>query len=511
MSVSRSSVSASSVSQAAFLSPSPEAYDVPSASADALGSEVSFPLPSAVSPTLSLIPSELHQKILEYLNPSAVAAMTLVDKSCELEATPHLLPLFRKTFGDIISPIQSSNREILGRLFSYAEQQPDVKVNHSLFQAPSGILERWKWMLGFENRLDHQVQETYDSHIALLENMKPTTILQLKNLMVAFWHTDRQVRDYKQMKMNARMEATSTRLGRIFFKVIECLMKCFWNPASSLYIKQSLESRSHETFVKIGEFKEAGQAYDVVAFHPVTAGNRGGWSREVNREGQFLSLTYGKTYVGIFSREQRPSLAALGHHGTTQNFKVTIGRDQANAHYNSIVSEENSGLGDTKVLKDGRYLLVNNDLEYRGGRYRNPRGSDRVLDQRLTQIMVEMAMQNKDILSLDVYSNHDDLPVLTAGGFRSHASSRMLDQLQQFRSHPDNALFPPYRDYSCVSTRFRTESYKERQVRYSRDEVKSWDEIICAKGGGTLYPEAAVLPEYWAKAPNLAQEPVEAE
>jgi hypothetical protein len=105
---------------------------------------------------------------------------------------------------------------------------------------------------------------------------------------------------------------------------------------------------------------------------------------------------------------------------------------------------------------------------------------------------------------LKVESNHDELPVLTAGGFKNGDAAHVMEELDKFRAEADNKLFPPYKDYGGVSTQFKTKDFTEKNVFYSRGAPESWSDIVQREP--ILNRDAAVLPEYWVREPNIFEE-----
>jgi hypothetical protein len=301
--------------------------------------------------------------------------------------------------------------------------------------------------------------------------------------------------------------------------------------------KFRLEEISESSFAKIGHFTLNGMEYDVVACHPCGCRSRYGMLLPSEEKRTFPSRTYGNTYVGIFKKQTGYSLEAMGHNGSHHNFQVSLGRIKPGSSYYDPTREET--FGSPPVSNKNRILYIGSNLEYRDGRVGRtdtPQGSDRELDQKLTQITVEMAMQNKDISGVSIDSQHDDLPVLLAGGFTSPwRDEAIATEINTFRSAPENKLFPPYRDYRIASACFGLENYDHKLVYYAKQSLKnanegldseentsassssssfdpdlphlkfeSWQEII--ERAPILNPGAAVLPEYWEKKPNIVDE-----
>lgn len=433
-----------------------------------------------------------------FSDPTTAMPLTYVNGGVRVKFNNSLRELYIKAFGHTT---QQADNTIFRPLLHYAKNQPNAAVNHNIYKAPNNCLERWKWIVGVENSLDREVQKNYDSQISLLENSHATSVIQLKNQMMAFWHTDRQIKDYKQFKSDEKTRATSGIIGKIFFACVGFLFKRFYNP-SLLNVGKNLEIRSQQTFAKIGGFNLNNKDYDVVAFHILADENSvipsDYYHDDTHRK--FHSESSGRTTVGIFEKQQPHSLGSLRRYGPNQNFSALIGREEADS--SEISSEEVYNHGQKAVLNSKRHLIVDNGLGYRG-RTIKEEGSDRLLDQKLTQIMVEMSMQNKKIISIRVDSNRDDLPVLTAGGFKSLCADEVMKELKKFRSKEGNKLFPPNRNYSGVGTRFLMKDFTENNVSYSRDGVDSWSNIIQREP--ILEPEAAILPEYWARKPNIVE------
>lgn len=386
-------------------------------------------------------------------------------------------------------------------------KQPDARVNHSAYSAPGNCLERWKWIVGVENSLDRQVQQKYETVVRSIEQQPTASILQLKNKMVAFWHADREVVDYIQFCSEEKALATSGMMNKIFFSCLGFLFKLYYKPSSDLTrLTVELDRRSASTFATIGEFQLGNQEYDVVACHPL-GDHRHAQQEENDDETHraFHSKSSGKTYVGIFEKgDNNRRLRRFGYHGDRHNCQVQIARDAVDPSFHKYHYEACTEHRTAAVYGNRRHLFVGNDIAYRDGT-RNAEGSDRELDRKLTQIMIEIAHQN-NVTSLQVTSNRSDFAVLAASGFNSCGFSRgagnMLQELDRFRAaQQSNKLFPPYEDYATIRTEFKMDGFNAPNVSYSREEVKSWSEIV--EEEPILREGAAILPEYWAVKPNI--------
>lgn len=167
----------------------------------------------------------------------------------------------------------------------------------------------------------------------------------------------------------------------------------------------------------------------------------------------------------------------VGHRGKCHNFGAFISYNRS---------------------EDNTYLNVGEDLEYRDSTS-DPIGSDRGLDQKLTQIMVEVARQNKGVRQIKLRAVHDFLPVLIASGFRvelgENKRQRVEAKIREFRQVEGHQLFPPYYDYASDGVYLDMTACTESNVRFSKkwDDATSWDAII--KKNPILESGAAVFPK----------------
>lgn len=467
---------------------------------------------------MNALNTDLILHIATFASPSEALAIVNVNKETRAESGDFSKTKYQETFGEIKLP-NTIESKVFRRLFSCSDKQPNISVNHNTYQAPESRLERWKWIVGVENRLDLEVQENYKQNLTALETTQATSILQLKHQMQAFWHTDRQLKDYTRFKFDEIQKNRTTRVQKIFFGCLGFLFRLFYNP-TRLAIGKDLERRSRTTFANIGGFALDGKQFNVVAYH-ILADERSESNHYKNDQEDpqryFCSVSSGKTYVGIFAADETPSLERLGHLGSHTNFQALIGRSRLNPHYRfnaqppepitSGVSAENSidhGKANEGVLNQRRYLLIGNTVEYRNSTD-HPQGSDRALDQKLTQIMIEMGLQNQ-VKVVTVSTSRNDAPVVRAGGFEfdRYSNIEIMQKLKEFRAIPENRLFPPYHNYRGSSAEFSTQTCQEKNVLFSRGEPKSWQEIIAAEP--ILKPRSAVLPEYWVTKPNIIEE-----
>lgn len=442
-------------------------------------------LPSKVQ-----LPPEMWGHIASFLPTKDLVALSETDRLLNVTVNDFFMNIYQEIFGEIPKK-QEFNPSMLLPIYL---THPNPKIDHNIYKIPATFLERWKWYLGVENQLDREVQENYDRCIKLVENTQPTSILQLKNKLLAFWHLDRQLKDYEIFKSTTQ----KNHIGAVFFNALGYLLKTFYNP-SVITLGKKLDLRSQETFAKLGQFKHQDQDYEVIASHRLADEQSQLLGEPIQ---YFRSIRHGITTIKIVKKDQpheesKYYLDVLLYWGLSNNKSFYTGED--------CVGKDPVDHDQCRI--EVRWLSYNDSTDAE-------EGSNRELDQKLTQIMVEMTMQNKNITYTSVDSKGDNLPVLVAAGFKTLPAERSEKVMQQVQRHrdasPQNNLFPPSRDYHTVATRFTHEGFTEKNVYYSRNvhyskegEGQSWSEII---NNPILRNGSAVLPPFWAKPLNFVQQ-----
>ena len=419
-----------------------------------------------------------------------------VNKQTQAMSGKLLKNQYEKHFGQIGDNILNPDKKIFARLLKYAETQPDVLAKHKIYDSPNSRLEKLKWLVGVENKLDKEIQETYNASIHLLERTQATSILQLKNQLQGFWRLDSKIKDYKHFKSEKIAIVKGSLINKFFLFCVEVIFKLYYNP-SVIATRKKLISRSEEIFAKIGCFNHSNKQYDVVAFHIVRDDNQ-----KANLVRKFKSIYDGETWIAIFEKDQpKPCLSDWLE--KVLHFNILIGRKAA--LNNEICSESSGNL--VPVLKNNRHLKIHPPHRYIIEAM-NDHGSDRVLAQKLTQIMIEMVMQNKEIISLKIDSR--EFIVLLAGGFKTKKNNPIdptdqeeFQKLVAFRSVEGNKLFPPYKIGAHRQMSFEAKNLANRDVYYSRRGPESWSDIIQREP--ILTPNSAVLPEYWSTKPYIVE------
>lgn len=345
------------------------------------------------------------------------------------------------------------------RLSYSADLQPKTIQNHAKnFKEPKTFWERLKWLSGVDNPLDQEVQKLYDRQIAVLENTQPTSPLQLKRVLAGFWHTDRMIDDYLDKKYKAR----GSNIESIFFTCMGCLLS-FYYKWSTLKKGPTLEERSQKLFAQMASFSLNGKTYDVIGQHICSADKN-------NQE--FTSNWHGKTYIGIYEKSVPHNKRTIGPQSPFHNFSAMIA---------------------TREPEGGKKLLYVDEINYKD-QTEEPNGSDRLLDKSLTQIMIEVLMQNGSAKGIEVKSSSDQLPVLLAAGFPFPKSNYTLKELQDFRSQQGHRLFPPHQDYGSHVTALNDLTIEN--VYFTKGNPVRWRKII--RLNPILHNERGVLPDFWA-------------
>lgn len=387
--------------------------------------------------------------------------------------------------------------DVTDTFFRSGETPPNPSVNHNTYEMPSGLIERWKWIVGVENKLDQDIQNDYRTQSSVIGSVQARSIVQLKNQLQAHWHLDRKIKDYNTYKSDKIAEAKAGLISTIFYGSIGFFLKLYYN-SSEVAIEKNLEARSKETYAKIGEFKKEGKVYDVVAFHLLA--DELSPTNDQNPQ-PFYSKDKGKTYISIIEREASHSFETVINSRENRHFQISIGREEKGT--GKIFTESSD---ENPVVTNRRHLIVDGDLRY-GDIKSDDVGSDPFLDDKLTQIMVEIFQQNIEANTLKVESHHSDFAVLTAGGFVSTTQPRktavMVKELEE-RIKEGNKLFPSFTDYETVQTSINTDQLYKDRVRFAKGEhPESWVEII--EQNKILYKGSSHLPDSWAKAPNISQ------
>lgn len=464
-----------------------------------------------VSP--QLLPTDILLHIGNFSEPTEVTKL-FVNKELRANSETLLQEQFTRTFGKIktdpnqqpVIPLPESR--VITRLL-YFTSQPDITKNHNIYRLPSGLLERWKWLVEVENRLDKTAQENYDRNISLLENTQATSIIQLQNQLKAFWHADRQLKDYNRFRTQEIAKATNSLIRKIFFALVKFVFSLFCH-SSSISLGEALIRRSCETYATIGGFTLNNKDYEVVAFH--IHSDEATLYNTVYKDLthlHFNTINHYFTDIGIFEKDE-PRNKSFLQSLTTRQFKVSLGREISNMPEsrvpfgNSDNSNVNKGIflgavphnellflhasildeitaikkesphlfkcrissevskraGIDKVLKNKRHILY---CKNSFASLLNPE-ENLIFDPKITQIMIEITMQNHAIISL----------------------------------REDSCEFM---NFNSRRIKFKTENFTEENVPSSNGTFESWSDIIQREP--ILRPGAGVLPEYWVTKPNI--------
>lgn len=350
------------------------------------------------------------------------------------------IPLIYPYFFGRVNPSFTPDQAALASLVNVFGKQPcDFK---------SFVIESLK------NTPFGKVQETYDRRIALLENTTPTSILQLKALELGFYWTDLALTDYQNNKDIQKKEVTAH--------------------------GKPLHERCMSLFATIGGFRIQEKIYQVVAHH-------------IYRNVHGLeSKNFGSLTILIVERSTLPCFQC-------PNFKVLISRQSAAT---TKIYENESHYRPGQYVNNIRIIEVIGGLEFHYDHVSDSNGSDRLVDQKLIQIAIEVCLQNNNIKELRIPFYDPDRPLFTAAGF---IDTRSQDKLRSFRKDPRHKAFPPSsneRGFVKGAWILRGDLC-EKNVMRSGDKLGSWEEVIAQEP--ILNPGAGVLPEFWAFRPNMTK------
>lgn len=327
--------------------------------------------------------------LTSFLNSADVIALSAINQSFREKV---LIIAFKNIFGIINENLPEQPAKLtLAHIISWAGMQPDSSIHKNIYTKQR--FERWKIKL-----IDgHHLREIYNKSLLLLEKTQPNSIVQLHNQLKVFWHLDRQVKDYNSFILKDPSQTDVIELG------------------------VKLEDRSTEIFAKIGTFKFQEVDYDIAAFHHL--------SDERSIRGMlnqpscpFHSLNLGKTYIAIF-RKNIP-------HGTRSydfslcNLEVSIARPKVTD--SNPIKEEDLLQKDLISEKDPSFpvlsrphLLLGSDLKYIDACFHSV-DTTRLFDRNLTQIMMEIALQNGAINIYVTSSSLSKTAILAAKIGRAH-------------------------------------------------------------------------------------------
>ncbi len=424
-----------------------------------------------------------------FLNSKDLISLSNTDKMIYELSNQILKKRYQTIFGKISEDKLLINRESMIRLLFIANKQPDCSANYNRHQVPTDSEQEERWRFGIVGKLDRELQDSYKNAVSLLENTQVTSIEQLKSQIQAFWHLNAQVKDYLYFKIKY-WNKDPIRKGKKF--PADYLFTIFTRGINY----KSLNKRSASLCAKIGAFQFNGINYNVVAFHHLIDNSLISTScSHIYTFKKFYKSTYeGYTFIGCLEEGQPCSISQA--YKNKGNFRIALARQDAKQQ-GVVFSEAANG---KRVLEDKRYLntsyqQVHNECTEKA------QGSDRVVDQKMTQIMVELLMQNREIIALKSFSAHSELAVLTAAGFKHSKFFEVMKEINAFRSETQNNLFPPYKDYEREWVELKTEDLTEKNVSFSRKIAESWSEII--RKNSILTPNSSILPEYWVNEPRF--------
>lgn len=414
---------------------------------------------NSITNDASYLNEDVIKHIGSFLDGKNYLDFSSMNRCSRQQFTTNLKSSYERTFGKLNDDMPLDNQAILHLLTSTEEERNVEMKNH--FSKGSTRFERLKWLLGLENEIDKKIINLCRDQVTLLNNTLPTSIMHVRNQSLAFWlltHKIKQYREWKTSERNAQVEGRIRTIKVIFYVFLKVLLMIFYKPTRPLSLPEI-----NTPVAKIGDFKIKRTNYHVFARKRISNDKCG------NRV-QVGILKEGEPYHDL---NRDPFLFA-------PNFTMMIGRRskpdiKTTEIPDHIVKENFYNLQPPAYNK--RHLIVEHDELFFEPTVWFPNGdySERVLDQKLIQIMIEIVRQTQDILSLEVFKGDHDYLMLHAGGFNT---------------------------FQGENPRFGSHSYfKTKYLPYSFAGSESWEEIIQQEP--ILYPGAGVIPEYWSRKPQI--------
>ena len=391
--------------------------------------------------------NDMFSKVIPFLGAADIHSLRLVSRGLKEKKQLDLNPM-QYLFGENIREIAVST-QLCNKLIKCFIKKP-CRFEEIRYEASKNWMDRIKWVCGFRNSLDQEIYDRYYECREFIVKYKPKNSMCLRNSLKVVRHIGDEIEAYRRFKnryKSALVWKCILRISSFFSTYVSAIPKARSITTDFLYEDGSVKKKH----IKIGEFNLRGavKEYKVYSFQSI--GRFGG-------NHTFNEFPPDNTYIGIFPSHVEPNMHYMGN--------------AKNTFHNVSIKKEKTGLGAFKI----RF-----EVEFRDG-VNNWEGSDRVLDRKLMQIMVEIFQQNVADEMIGV-SNYDDLVVLTAGGMNNmnnHDScDYLIDSIQAHRSDPDNKLFPPFKDYGQKYMRMTRNDLDKRIVYFTRSKVpQSWSEIL---------------------------------
>lgn len=391
----------------------------------------------------------------------------------------------------------------LRKLLNYAVS-PDEPLKNFTYKIPFTGWKLWgeqlRWTVGVENEIDKEISKIFDRNITslnlLLKGAKLTSLLLLKHHMAARWGLwkEAMVRRcaYEQFKTKKQAEFKAGIKRISFDSITEKIQKNYKRFITTFQMPSF--KKSGDT-VEMGGFTLNNCQYVVRAQNEIQLHDKGKIECAINQHSGKMSDWICKHRVLIEICE----LYNAESHETDHSFTFSIMRCLQNQE--GLVED----FCTYPVLRQ-KHLYVEVcpliSRTYESGDF------DRKLTQRLVRIIMEIFVQNGDLQTISGYFVKDLTLVFKAAGFGlddCDLDAACTNALIQFRNDHTNKLFPTWTGNNFEGMfRFYLNRLRERNVRFLRQGLQSWEEILAS--GSILNPGAAELPDFWISRPNIVQE-----
>lgn len=348
-------------------------------------------------------------------------------------------------FGEI-SDKQPKDLEVAERILNSMNKQVQQIVI-----TPKGFFDKCKWLLGLESSVDKKLKDKFDE-VQLLNKTQPKSINQLKEMNSCQREISNQITEYSiRNTLLKKKEFEKNFLRKIFLKCLSPLFKIFYKSSEINKLYSNINRKSSPTLT-LGQFRENGKEYDIKCMY----------LKQRNRNKNSAAIR-----VVIEDRESKKTI-----------------------NYFDIMKKENNPNQFTVEIEYcGDKYNYDCPIEIKREYLNSPNGSNRELDQKLTQVMIEVLLQNDNVNGIITNAHRDDSAILGTAGFhvglehpKVYDGSPLANgwvAARKFRvTEPANCLFPPYQDYSSCYARFNRDDFDLKYVLFSRDTRESWSEII---------------------------------
>lgn len=389
----------------------------------------------------------------------------------------------------------------------------DTNAYYLESQALFSTSSRWdhvKWLCQVENSVSvshSNALSAIDKQIERVQKIRPENYFHLSHLFQRF--STLQVKRHiflteqkYQQTLHAQQTASLGFVMRLFISCMKCLMSCpgvryFYPPvnvasnAPQQKVFQILDDFLQTTYVTAGHFKISEES-------PTDSTKPLQKNYEVRIYGRLKDSAILNHLDFFIVPTDAPPKITLNKKSPYQSFTVSLPTSKK-THQEEGKDGENSG--EEHSIK----VLCIKELFFK----ERPKGSlskgGRPLDEKLTQVMVEILIQNRwlnHVMVVETY--HADAIVLVAGGFNrpdgdtkesNSADSQLLTSFLAARFKERNvSYYPAFENYGLHPMFLAHHALEQKNVYYGRFDPRSWNDI--RETDPILHETGGMLPRY---------------